>query len=177
VIADVDVFMIIFRVIHIGAGVAWAGSVFFLATFVTPAAAAIAPAGAPFMMELLGKRRLVDRLLAFAGTTIVGGLILYIRDVDQAGGFGNWIGSSYGLVLTIGALAAIAAVSIGAFGTRPAVLQMVALGQQIAQSEGPPPPELAAQMPPLQERLKGLARITLSLLAFSVLAMATAQYW
>jgi hypothetical protein len=177
VIAATDVFMLIFRIIHIAAGVAWVGSVFFLATFVTPTAAAIAPAGAPFMMELLGKRKLVDRLLVLAGTTIVGGLVLYIRDMDDFGGFGNWISSSYGFVLTIGALAAITGFLIGLLGTRPAVLQMVALGQQIAQSEGPPPPELAAQMPPLQERLKGLARITLGLLTFSVLAMATARYW
>ena len=55
-----DAFMVVFRIVHILAGVAWVGSVFLLVVFVQPSAAAIAPASAPFMNELLGRRRLVD---------------------------------------------------------------------------------------------------------------------
>jgi uncharacterized membrane protein len=71
-----DVTMIVFRIVHITAGVAWAGSVFLFVVFVQPSAAAIAPAGAPFIAELLGRRRLVDRLLLFAAVTIAGGALL-----------------------------------------------------------------------------------------------------
>src|SRR5713226_5981083 len=113
--------MLLFRLIHIAAGVAWAGSVFLFVVFVQPSAAAIAPAGAPFMGELLGKRRLVDRILGLAAATIVGGLFLYWKDWHLYGSFGNWVGSRLGLGLTIGAISAIVAFLIGLVGTRPGV--------------------------------------------------------
>lgn len=172
-----SVFMIVVRIVHIAAGVAWAGSVFLLVVFVQPSVAAIAPAGAPFMMELLGKRKLVDRILFLAAFTIVGGWLLYLRAWDQAGSFENWVGSTYGAVLTVGAVAAVVGFLIGLFGSRPTVQRLVAAGRQVTQGEGPPPPELAAEIQRLQERLKLLARITLGFITISVLAMATARYW
>src|SRR5207247_8524995 len=89
-------FFIVFRILHIGAGVVWAGSVFFLVMFVQPSAAAIAPAGAPLMAELLGAQRLVDRILIIASVTIVAGLILYLRDTAAAAGLGDLLGTEYG---------------------------------------------------------------------------------
>jgi hypothetical protein len=175
IVADVTV--IVFRIIHILAGVAWAGSVFLFVVFVQPSTAAIAPAGAPFMAELLGRRRLVDRLLVFAALTIAGGAVLYWRDWDAVGSFGDWIGSSFGAVLTVGAVAAIAAFLIGLFGTRPNVQRLLAIGRQIAGADGPPSPELVAEMQRLQARLKVLAQTTLGLITIAVLAMATARYW
>jgi hypothetical protein len=172
-----DVTMIVFRIIHITAGVAWAGSVFLFVVYVQPSAAAIGPAGAPFIAELLGRRRLVDRLLLFGAVTIAGGAVLYWRAWDAAGSLGDWIGSRFGAVLTVGAVAAIAAFLFGLFGTRPSVQRLLALGRQIAGADGPPAPELGAEVQRLQARLKVLARISLGLIAISVIAMATARYW
>jgi uncharacterized membrane protein len=173
-------FYIVFRIFHIGAGVAWVGSVYFLVVFVQPTSAAIGPAAAPFMTELLGARRLVDRILVLATATILAGLILYLKDMNAVGGFGDWIGSSQGLVFTIGGLAAIGAVVIGAFGTRPAVQRLLAIGREVAQapqSGGAPPVELTAQVPVLQARMKILARASFVLLVVAVIAMSTARYW
>lgn len=172
-----DATAIVFRIIHIAFGVAWAGSVFLFVVFVQPSVAAIAPAGAPFVAELLGKRKLVDRLLLFGALTILGGAVLYWQRWDEAGSFGDWIGSTYGAVLTVGAVAAIAGWLIGLFGSRPSVQRLLALGRQLAQSEGPPAPELAAEVQRLQIRLKVFGRAILGLLIVSVLAMATARYW
>ncbi|HLB39596.1 MAG TPA: hypothetical protein VJM84_04015, partial [Actinomycetota bacterium] len=69
--------VLLFRLIHITAGVWWAGSIFLFVVFVQPSAKAIAPAGAPFMMELLGKRKVADRILGLATVTIAAGLVLY----------------------------------------------------------------------------------------------------
>ena len=80
-------FYIVFRVFHIGAGVAWVGSVYFLVAFVQPSSAAIGPAAPPFMNELLGARRLVDRILVLASVTILAGLILYLKDMNAVGGW------------------------------------------------------------------------------------------
>jgi NAD-dependent oxidoreductase involved in siderophore biosynthesis len=63
------------------------------------------------------------------------------------------------------------------FGTRPSVQRLLALGRQIAGADGPPAPELSAEVQRLQARLKTLARITLALITISVIAMATARYW
>jgi hypothetical protein len=54
---------------------------------------------------------------------------------------------------------------------------LLALGREIASSEGPPAPDLTAKVPPLQDLIKMLARTSLGLLGVTVVAMATARYW
>src|SRR2546428_6761183 len=103
-----SVYMLVFRLIHIAAGVAWAGSVFLLVVFVQPSVAAIAPAGAPFMAELLGKRRLVDRLIALGSATVIGGAFLYWHDWHVFGRFRTSIRSKFRGVLPTRAVAAVA---------------------------------------------------------------------
>lgn len=172
----VSVYMLVFRLIHIATGVAWAGSVFLLVVFVQPSSAAIAPAGAPFMAELLGRRRLVDRIIAMGALTVSGGLFLYWRDWQAYGDLADFAGSTFGAVLTIGALASLAALAVGVVGTRPNVLRLLAIGPA-ATDAGGPTPEQAAQMSGIQTRLKLFARTSLALLAVAVFAMATARYW
>jgi uncharacterized membrane protein len=171
-----SLYMVLFRIAHIMAGIAWAGSVYLFVLFVQPSVAAIAPAGAPFMAELLGKRKLVDRLIALGTATVIGGLFLYWHDWHAYGSFGNWIGSTFGAVITAGAVAAILALAIGILGTRPNVIRLLALGRQAAEAGGPPPPEVAAEIARTQARLKIFARSSLGLIALSALAMATARY-
>ncbi len=170
-------YMIVFRIIHIVAGVAWAGSVYLFVVFIQPTSAAVGPAAAPFMRELLGKRRVVRALIGLGTITVAGGLFLYWHDLDLVGSLGDFVGTRFGLVLTIGALASIVALLVGVFGTRPGVSRLLALGAQAAQSEGPPPAEVAQEIQAVQARLKIYARTSLAFLAVAVLAMATARYW
>jgi uncharacterized membrane protein len=172
-----SVYMLVFRFLHILAGTAWAGSVYMLVVFVQPSAAAIGPASAPFMRELLGRRRLIRALLGLAATTITAGAFLYWHDWQAVGSFGDWIGTGFGLGLTIGAIAAILAFLIGLFGTRPNVDRLLELAGRAAESGSPPPDDLAGQIAALQTRLRALARTTLALIAIAVLAMATARSW
>jgi len=169
-------FMIVFRILHIAAGVAWGGSVFLFVVLIQPSAAAIGPAAGPFMMELLGKRKLVSWLLSLAGTTVVAGVFLYWRDMHNIG-LGDFVSSRFGFALSLGAVAAIAAFLIGLFGTRPNVARLLALAGRAAASEGGPPPDVAQEIAKVQNRLKVLARVALALIAVAVLAMATARYW
>ncbi|HEU4355077.1 MAG TPA: hypothetical protein VFT27_05760 [Actinomycetota bacterium] len=170
-------YMLVFRILHIAAGVAWAGSVFLFVVLVQPSAAAIGPAAGPFMMELLGKRKLVSWLLSLAGTTIVAGLFMYWHDANGFDGLGDFASSRYGLALTIGALAAITAFLFGLFGTRPNVARLLELAGRAAASEGPPPPEIGREIAGVQARLKTLARISFAFIVVAVLAMSTARYW
>jgi uncharacterized membrane protein len=172
-----DAYMVVFRALHIVASIAWGGAVFLFVVFVQPSAAAIGPASAPFMRELLARRRMVDGILALASTTIVAGAFLYWHDWQVSGSFGDWIETPYGGWLTIGAVSAIAAFLIGLTVTRPNVKRMLALGARIAEGGGQPTPEQAREMGATQARLKVAARVSLGLVAFAAFAMATARYW
>jgi uncharacterized membrane protein len=169
-------YMIVFRTVHILVGVAWVGSVFLLVAFVQPSVAAIAPAGAPFMVELMGKRRLVDRIIGMGVITIVAGLFLYWHDWHLYASFGDWLGSAFGASLTIGMVAAIVALALGITVTRPSLLRMLELGRQVAASGGPPSPEIASEIAAVQAKAKIFARASLALLVLAVLTMAIARY-
>ena len=171
-----DWFMVLFRILHIVAGVFWVGSIFLFVVYLQPGAAAIAPAGAPLMAELLGKRRLIDRIIGLAVLTIAAGLVLYWHDWHLFPSFNDWIRSHFGATLTVGMLAAIAALVIGVAVTRPNVMRFLALGRQVAESGAPPAPEVGAEMGTIQGRLKVAARASFGLLVVAVLAMSTARY-
>jgi hypothetical protein len=170
------IFMLVFRVIHIAAGVAWAGSVFLFVVLIQPSAAAIGPAAGPFMMELLGRRKLVSWLLSLGGTTVVAGLLLYWRDANGLDGLGTFASSRFGIVRSIGALAAIAAFLIGLFGTRPNARRLLELASRAA-SGGPPPTAVVQDLASVQARLKLLAQVALALIVVAVVAMATVRNW
>ena len=169
-------YMLVFRIVHITAGALWVGSVFLFTTSIAPAAAAIAPAGAPLMGELLGKRRMLDRIIGLGVITVIAGLFLYWHDWHLFRSFGDWLTSRFGGSLTIGMVSALIALGIGASITRPNVRRMLALGAQVAASGAPPTPEVAAEIGAIQHRLKILARVGLGLLLFAVVAMSVARY-
>jgi hypothetical protein len=171
-----DWVMVVFRLLHIVAGVFWVGSVFMLVWFIQPSAAAIAPAGAPFMAELLGKRRLVDRIIGLGLVTVLAGLVMYWKDWHDMASFSDWIGTTFGLALTIGGLCAITALVLGIAVTRPGVVRLMALGRQAAEAGGPPSPEVVAEIGTIQQRLKVFARIGFALLTVAILLMSTGRY-
>ena len=168
--------VLVFRLLHIGSGVAWAGSVFLFVVLIQPSAAGIGPAAGPFMMELLGRRKLVSWLLSLGGVTVLAGLVLYWRDADGLAGLGAFLGTPFGIVLTIGALCAIAAFFIGLFGTRPNAARLLELSARMA-APGGPSPEIGREIASVQERLTMLARVAFALIVVAVFAMATARYW
>jgi uncharacterized membrane protein len=169
-----SVYLLVFRILHIAAGVAWAGSVFLFVVLVQPSAGAVGPAAGPFMMELLGRRKLVAWLISLGGTTVAAGLFLYWRAWHDYGGLGDFVSSGFGLSLTVGAAAAVAALAVGVLGTRPNVARALEL---MAAAAGGLPPEQQQELGRIQARLKRLARTSFGLLVLAVLGMATARAW
>jgi hypothetical protein len=170
-------YMIVFRLIHITAGTIWVGGVGLLVLFVQPSAGSLGPAAGPFVQELMTKRRLPIFLLTAGGVTVAAGLFLYWRDWQNVGSLGDWIATRYGLVLTIGAGAAIVAWLAGLFGLKPTQNRTMALATELAAAPPPPPPERVAQLQALQLRGRRLAVGIFVVLLVAVVAMATAQYW
>jgi uncharacterized membrane protein len=171
----IDVFIVTMRIVHIVTGVIWVGSLFVVVVFVQPSAAALGAAGAPFMSELR-RRRFVDVVFIDALLTVVAGSFLYWHDWQTYPGFGDWIRSSFGASLTVGALLAIAGLMVAAGFTRPTIGRLVALGRQIAESGGTPSPETASSIGALQRRLVVAERVSFSLVLLAVVAMASARY-
>jgi hypothetical protein len=146
------------RVVHILAGVFWAGSIVFVTAFLTPGARRIA-AGGPFLAQFFSGPTL-PRALALGGfLTVISGLFLYWTDSQ---GFRlAWILSPTGLTFSLGALAAIGGAVAGARQGR-----------------------IAARIPTVSEKERPvlIARVergellTTVLLVLAVTAMAAARY-
>lgn len=172
-----SVYLIVFRILHVVLAIAWGGAVFLMVFFLQPTAKAIGPAAGPFMRELLGTRKLVDWILRIAGTTIVAGGFLYWHDLQLYGNLGDFLGSAFGLWLTIGAVAALVAFGIGMFATKPTIVRSLAVGGQIAQAGEAPPPDLMKELGSLQARARTLAMWNLTFVTIGAFAMSTARYW
>jgi len=167
--------MVVLRVVHIATGVLWVGSLFVVVFFVQPSAATLGPAGAPFIAELR-RRRFVDVVFIDAVFTVLAGALLYWHDWHLQPSFSDWIGTSFGTTLTIGALLAIAGLAVAGSVTRPTIARLVAIGKQVAESGGPPAPDTAARIGALQRRLVVAERVSFSLVLLAVVAMSSARY-
>lgn len=163
------VLTILMRLVHVVAGVCWAGGAFLLAGFVTPTVRETGPAGGQFMQRLSGK------MSAYLGITAVlttlSGIYLY---AVRSGFRFDWITTGEGVALTIGALAGLAAWGHGAMVTGKLTKQVGELGQKMG--GGPPKPELLMQMRSVQAKLEKNGRISAMLLLIAVIGMAVAEY-
>src|SRR5574341_1318324 len=104
-----SLFMVVLRLIHIGAGVFWAGGAIVVARFVIPSVQDAGPEGAK-VVQALQKHGLMTALPVAAVLTMLAGFILYWR---VSGGFAaQWSRTPTGMVLGLGALASIVAFGI-----------------------------------------------------------------
>jgi uncharacterized membrane protein len=168
-----DAYMVVLRIVHILAGVFWVGSALVIFLFLQPAAREVGPGAGPFMTHLAQRKRLPDITLWAAGLTVLAGFLMYWRVSD---GFDpDWIGTAFGVAITIGALCAIAAMVLGASVVRPSMLKVGAIAQAAAAAGGPTP-EQGAEIQALQERVRATGSVIVPLLVLAVLAMASARY-
>ena len=166
--------MLILRVIHIICGVYWAGAILFVATYLEPSVRAAGPDGAKVMQAMM-QRRFLDVMPAVALFTILTGIELYRR---VSGGFDPaWIGSGYGTSITVGAVAALVAFTIGVSVMRPAAKRMGPMVQQAMQlPEGTERASRMAEVQRLRRRSAVAGRWVAALLAVAVIGMGAARY-
>ena len=116
-----NTYILILRLLHIGFGIFWAGSVFFFALFVAPSAKASGPEGAKFMQQLAKTNYPVIIMIA-AMITILAGILLIGK---LSGGFQSvWFSTPYARVLTTGSAMGIIAFIIGFSVNRPAAARI-----------------------------------------------------
>ncbi len=160
--------IVVLRVLHVGAGVFWAGSVFAVARFVLPVAEASGEEGQRFARRLMLEYKLTAAMLGSGVITVLAGL--WLMGIDSAGFQGAWMGSGQGVVLSIGALAALSALGTG---IRSAMLA-ARLGKLFA--GGTPSGEQLAEAQALSRRLPRRARSVAIQLGIAVFCMAIARY-
>ena len=171
-----DLFVIVLRILHIGAGVLWVGSAVAFFFFVQPSAAVLRPdSRQAFFEEVTRRRHFPTFVLATTLVTVLAGAALYWRD---SGGFQlDWITSPTGLGFTIGAVAALVSFVIGPIAIKPNIDRLTELGGLLVGENRPPTPDEATTLHTLEQRLKTVGLVDIAFLTIAVLTMATARYW
>lgn len=157
--------IVLARVIHIAAGVIWAGSTFVMAAVILPMMARHGAEGFARWAGPIAQR--VGPLSGIAALlTVLSGIYLFAalhaRDA-----------STGALVLKVGAVAAIVSLLTGLFVSRPAGRQLAALSQG---GDAATQPDLAERMAALRRRAALSGRFAALLLGVSVLSMAMFRY-
>jgi uncharacterized membrane protein len=172
-----ELYMIVFRSIHILCGVLWVGSTFLFSVFLGPAAAEVGPSAGPLLRHVVIRQKVTKVITTIAFVTVVAGMFVYWRDVQLAGSLGDFLGTDFGLVLTVGAVFGIVAAFWGYFQVGRGVEQLVELAGDSPSPDAPPPPSVAEELERRAAQLKTHSIVDLLLQLGAVIAMSTARYW
>lgn len=167
-----DLFVILFRLIHIGAAIVWVGGSVLFFFYVEPTINKLGPDAEKFVDEVINRRKLPQYFAIASTITVLGGLVLYFRD---AGGLQLWTSTS-GLVYGLGAVAGIIGWAMGGALIAPGVKKVAAVGAEIKAAGGPPSAELMGRLHAAQQRLRTVGMWGLILVAIAVVCMESARY-
>lgn len=163
----------VLRLLHVGLGVFWAGTVFFTTFLLMPAMMEAGPDGAKVMAGLQ-RRGFMVVLPVVAIITIISGFWMYFR---ISGGSADWARSSTGMALGLGGVSAVLALVFGFTVMRPTQEKITTVAASLAATpEGPERAALAATMQKLRGRMVNGSRLVAFLLLISVVLMAVARY-
>jgi uncharacterized membrane protein len=144
--------MILLNLVHILAGVFWAGAALLLSFFLVPAIDAAGPQGEAVMQKLVKGTRFPQAMMASGMLTVLSGLVMYW--LVSGGLSAAWVSSNHGVAITLGGIGGILAAIVGGGVSGRATKRLGTLMQQIQASGGQSTPEQQAQI----ESLKGTMR-------------------
>jgi uncharacterized membrane protein len=169
-----NLFIILLRILHIVAGILWAGGAAAYYLFLEPTAKAAGPESQKFMDHLMVRKRFSIFLNAMSLLAILAGSALYYRVASVNWG---WIATGPGLSFSLGALAGISAVVAWNVLVPPRVRRLSALAQGIQANGGPASAEQSAALSRIEKEIARAGKLDFALTAIAVLTMATARYW
>lgn len=139
--------------VHILFGMIWAGGAISAGLFFIPAVGDAGPAGGAVVGGLM--KRKYSIAMTVAGLLVVlTGIRMYMIRFSHA-----WLQTPEGIVLSLGALLGIGALSLGLFVQKPTAQKLGTLGAQIAAAGTPPTPAQAAEMQALRARMTRIGRL------------------
>jgi hypothetical protein len=165
--------LLLARILHIGSGVFWAGSVIFINILLVPSIGSAGPQGLAVMQQLHA-RKYFQTIVGFAYLTVLSGLFLVWHDARGLGG--AWFASGMGQGISVGMTAAIIALAIGVFVVKPSLDQILAIAAE-AQAAAPEGRQaIIARADAIRARLKSAGVATVLLLLVAIIGMAIARY-
>jgi uncharacterized membrane protein len=169
-----DPMLLLLRMLHVLAGVYWAGGILLFATFVAPAIREAGPEGGKVMQALL-RRRYLDVMPAVSVVTILSGVWLLWQ--VSAGFEPTWFAAPAAHTLLLGMVTSLIAFGVGMFGIRPTVRRIAPRMQAaMQQPEGPAREAALAEVRAMQGRVQGMGTTVGVLLVVAVLTMAIWRY-
>ena len=154
--------LVVMRVVHILAGVIWAGSAIFLAVVLDPRLRALGPdIQRKVTAALAPPLRIV--LDGGAAVTILVGILLVYR-MDR---LDSLLDTNWGLAITVGLVASIFALASG-IAAMSTTKKLIGTGQGAADEQ--------ADVDSLSAKATLLARITAALVVIAVVTMAAARF-
>lgn len=165
------ILLIILRVLHIGAGLFWVGSFFFMNHFIMPALQAAGPEGGKFAGIIMRGGKVQRAMLGSATLTILAGIGLYAYFVVQTDG--QWASSTPAMGFGVGAISALLAYVLGLAVNMRAGQRMQAI---MTEAKGQPSAEQQAELGQLRSRMASVSRIVGILLTVAILSMAVSRY-
>jgi uncharacterized membrane protein len=164
-------YLLVLRILHIGAGVFWVGSTLLLATVINPALKETGETGQKFVDFLIKNKRFGTESAGAGGMAGIAGLLLYWRD---SGGFTSaWMTSSAGIGYAIGAVLGLVAFIFGILTDR----KLKAMMQLREQIQGTPTGEQTSQLQYLGKQQNIYLYICAGTLTLALWIMATARYF
>ena len=161
------------RIIHVLGAIIWGGTSIFNAFLLGPAMALAGPAAGP-MMGALRQKKMFTIIPTVAGITMLAGFRMMMLD---SGGFSSiYFTQRSGITYTAGAVGAVIAFTIFMGMGHPAIMKVMALGQQIPQTPEAERGVLMAQMNAQRARAGFASKSSALVLVFTAMAMAIGRY-
>ena len=168
-----DPLLVVLRLVHVGTGVFWAGTLLFVALFLEPGIRAAGPPGGAVMQQL-HRLRYFTIMPVVALLTLVSGFWLYWK---VSNGFDPaWMGSRVAMSLGTGGVLSLVAFAIGMLVLRPTTLKVLALAAEAQQAQPEAREGIMARTTPLRARMRTAGRSVAVLLGLAVITMAVARY-
>ena len=164
--------LFVLRLLHIGLGAFWVGTVLFNALYLSPALRAAGPVAAGAVMGSMIRRRFMIVMPVVAILTILSGLRLLMI---ASGGDPHWFQHRVGHAYSVAGALAIVAFLVGVFVVRPTMTRVGRMAQSAA-SDGTTREALAAEMARLQGRAVRSNQLVAVLLVLATAGMAIARY-
>jgi hypothetical protein len=162
------------RLIHVFAGIFWAGGVFFFARFVLPAIEGSGAGGRKVMQQLMVKQKIGIAIPVAALLTVLSGFTMYALNTSASSGV--WMHSRPGIAYGVGGIGGLVALVMGAAMIGPSLERVVKLelaadtdGRAITRDEG-------ATIAQLNRRAEVGTRVATVALLVAIAAMAVARY-
>ncbi|MDQ5840598.1 MAG: hypothetical protein M3537_05535 [Chloroflexota bacterium] len=167
--------VLVLRLIHIGAGTFWVGAVFTFFVFVQPTAAVLGPDAQKFVFHLIHNRRLPFVILSAGAVTVLAGIWLLV--ITSNGLDPDRLLDASRLGYTVGGVAAIVTLGIGALYVFPRTRTVERIIGRLLAEGRPPTPDEGHTLARTARESRAAGWLVIIGLVIAVVAMATARLW